>query len=149
MIFRSGLRGKISDSWDWEASFGYGQYKQDQWRRNEINGVNLTQALDAGKVRVLASGAPPNTPGFFYLVASDAALADPQVQIVWLATPHSTHRKLAEQVAAAGKPLICCAPVLRRKSGRYPIRRRSIRICWRCVARVKCALLGRCWKPLP
>lgn len=37
----------------------------------------LTQALDAGKVRVLASGAPPNTPGFFYLVASDAALADP------------------------------------------------------------------------
>ncbi len=37
----------------------------------------LTQALDAGKVRILASGAPPNTPGFFYLVASDAALADP------------------------------------------------------------------------
>jgi len=37
----------------------------------------LTQALDAGKVRVLASGAPPNTPGFFYLVASDAALGDP------------------------------------------------------------------------
>ena len=36
----------------------------------------LTQALDAGKVRVLASGAPPNTPGFFYLVASDAPLAD-------------------------------------------------------------------------
>src|SRR3546814_6597781 len=25
-----GLRGKISDSWNWEASFGYGQYKQDQ-----------------------------------------------------------------------------------------------------------------------
>ncbi|WP_077146963.1 aliphatic sulfonate ABC transporter substrate-binding protein [Sphingopyxis sp. KK2] len=37
----------------------------------------LTQALEAKKVRVLASGAPPNTPGFFYLVASDAALADP------------------------------------------------------------------------
>ncbi len=43
----AGLRGKISDSWNWEASFGYGQYKQDQWRRNEINGVNLTQALNA------------------------------------------------------------------------------------------------------
>jgi len=37
----------------------------------------LTQALDAGKIRVLASGTPPNTPGLFYLVASDAALADP------------------------------------------------------------------------
>ncbi|SBV33511.1 putative TonB-dependent receptor [uncultured Sphingopyxis sp.] len=43
----AGLRGKISDSWNWEASFGYGQYKQDQWRRNEINGVHLTQALNA------------------------------------------------------------------------------------------------------
>src|SRR3546814_15508012 len=43
----AGLRGKISDSWNWEASFGYGQYKQDQWRRNEINGMNLTQALNA------------------------------------------------------------------------------------------------------
>src|SRR3546814_5984706 len=41
------LRGKISDSWNWEASFGYGQYKQNQWRRNEINGMNLTQALNA------------------------------------------------------------------------------------------------------
>src|SRR3546814_4849006 len=47
--YRSGgcLRGEISDSWNWEASFGYGQYKQNQWRRNEINGMNLTQALNA------------------------------------------------------------------------------------------------------
>lgn len=37
----------------------------------------LTQALATKKVRVLASGTPPNTPGFFYLVASDSALADP------------------------------------------------------------------------
>ncbi len=28
-----------------EASVGFGQYKQDQWRRNEINGLNLIQAL--------------------------------------------------------------------------------------------------------
>src|SRR3546814_12548011 len=47
--YRSGgcLRGEISDSGNWEASFGYGQYKQNQWRRNEINGMNLTQALNA------------------------------------------------------------------------------------------------------
>lgn len=37
----------------------------------------LTRLLDAGKIRVLATGTPPNTPGFFYLVASEAALADP------------------------------------------------------------------------
>lgn len=43
----AGLRGKISDSWNWEASVGFGQYKQDQWRRNEINGLNLIQALNA------------------------------------------------------------------------------------------------------
>src|SRR3546814_16129597 len=43
----AGLRGKISDSWNWEASFGCGQYKQNQWRRNEINGMNLTHALNA------------------------------------------------------------------------------------------------------
>lgn len=43
----AGLRGKLSDSWNWEASVGFGQYKQDQWRRNEINGLNLIQALNA------------------------------------------------------------------------------------------------------
>jgi len=37
----------------------------------------LTQLLEARKIRVLATGAPPATPGFIYLVASDAALADP------------------------------------------------------------------------
>jgi len=42
-----GLRGKISESWTWEASFGYGQYKQDQWRRNEINAEHLIQGLNA------------------------------------------------------------------------------------------------------
>ena len=42
-----------------------------------IGEPHLSQALKDGKVRVLATGAPPNTPGFFYLVASDAALADP------------------------------------------------------------------------
>lgn len=43
----AGLRGQLSDSWRWEASVGFGQYNQEQWRRNEINGANLTAALDA------------------------------------------------------------------------------------------------------
>ncbi len=42
-----GLRGQLSGSWTWEAHAGFGQYRQGQWRRNEINGANLTAALDA------------------------------------------------------------------------------------------------------
>ncbi len=48
--------------------------------------------------------------GFTLSTTLDAALADPQVQVVWLATPHSTHRKLLEQVAAAKKPVFCEKP---------------------------------------
>jgi outer membrane receptor protein involved in Fe transport len=42
-----GLRGPLSGTWNWEASVGFGQYRQDQLRRNEINGANLTAALNA------------------------------------------------------------------------------------------------------
>jgi predicted dehydrogenase len=48
--------------------------------------------------------------GFTLSTTLAAALADPQVQVVWIATPHSTHRKLVEQVAAAGKPVFCEKP---------------------------------------
>jgi predicted dehydrogenase len=48
--------------------------------------------------------------GFTLSTTLEAALTDSQVQVVWLATPHSTHRKLVEQVAAAGKPVFCEKP---------------------------------------
>ena len=38
----------------------------------------LTQFVNAGKLRVLAYGGEPYTPGFAYLVAANAALADPK-----------------------------------------------------------------------
>ncbi|TCM20458.1 sulfonate transport system substrate-binding protein [Novosphingobium sp. PhB165] len=38
----------------------------------------LTQGIEAGKLRVLAYGGQPVTPGYGYLVASEAALADPK-----------------------------------------------------------------------
>ncbi|MDQ8756271.1 TonB-dependent receptor [Sphingosinicella sp. LHD-64] len=41
------LRGQLTESWRWEASAGFGQYRQEQLRRNEINGANLTAALNA------------------------------------------------------------------------------------------------------
>lgn len=59
------------------TGFGTGLLDKGSADAITIGEPYLTQALDAGKVRVLASGTPPNTPGFFYLVASDAALADP------------------------------------------------------------------------
>ena len=48
--------------------------------------------------------------GFTLSTSLEAALADPQVQAIALATPHSTHRKLVEQVAAAGKAVFCEKP---------------------------------------
>ena len=39
----------------------------------------LTKGLDEGKIRVLAYGGQPLTPGFGYLVASDNALKDPRL----------------------------------------------------------------------
>lgn len=41
------FRGPLTSGWTWEASAGFGQYRQDQLRRNEINGIHLTQALNA------------------------------------------------------------------------------------------------------
>lgn len=43
----AGLRGDLGGSWNWEASAGFGQFRQDQMRRNEINGVNLIEGLNA------------------------------------------------------------------------------------------------------
>ncbi|HTE13648.1 MAG TPA: Gfo/Idh/MocA family oxidoreductase [Burkholderiales bacterium] len=51
-----------------------------------------------------------NEKGFTLSTTLEAALADPQVQAVALATPHSTHRKLCEQAAAAGKAVFCEKP---------------------------------------
>ena len=36
---------------------------------------------------------------------ADALIADPEVDIVYVATPHDTHRDLALRVLAAGKPV--------------------------------------------
>lgn len=48
--------------------------------------------------------------GFTLSTSLEAALADPRVQAVAVATPHSTHRRLVEQVAAAGKAVFCEKP---------------------------------------
>lgn len=59
------------------TGFGTGLLDKGSADAITIGEPYLTKALTEGKIRVLADGTPPNTPGFFYLVASDAALADP------------------------------------------------------------------------
>ena len=47
----AGLQGTMFDhQWDWDVSAGYGQFKQHQIRSNELNVVNLNQALQAEKL---------------------------------------------------------------------------------------------------
>jgi predicted dehydrogenase len=84
------------------------------WGKNIVNAVQG----NSGKIRfVHGVSHEPDTVREFALEKGlvlssslDAALADPQVQAIAIATPHSTHRKLVEQVAAAGKPVFCEKP---------------------------------------
>jgi predicted dehydrogenase len=84
------------------------------WGKNIVNAVQGR----SGKIRFVhgVSHEPDSVrefareKGFALSTSLEAALADPQVQAIALATPHSTHRKLVEQVAAAGKPVFCEKP---------------------------------------
>ncbi len=67
-----------------------------------VHGV--TQELDATREYAKAKG-------FSLSATLDAALADPAVQAVVLATPHSLHCQQVMQVAAAGKPVFCEKPL--------------------------------------
>jgi predicted dehydrogenase len=49
--------------------------------------------------------------GFRLSTELEAALADPQVQAIVLATPHSLHADQIVQVAGAGKPVFCEKPL--------------------------------------
>jgi len=50
----AGVRGVIFDGeWDYDLSIGFGKFKQEQFRSNEINVIRAAQALDA---EVLADG---------------------------------------------------------------------------------------------
>jgi predicted dehydrogenase len=48
--------------------------------------------------------------GLTLTASVDAVLTDPSIQAVILATPHTTHRKLVEKVAAARKHVFCEKP---------------------------------------
>lgn len=44
----AGLQGTMfDDDWDWDVSAGYGKFKQEQTRYNELNTYNVNKALDA------------------------------------------------------------------------------------------------------
>ncbi len=67
-----------------------------------VHGV--TQELEA-------TGDYAGTKGFRLSATLEEALADPAVQAVVLATPHSLHCRQVMQVAAAGKPVFCEKPL--------------------------------------
>ncbi len=44
----AGMSGLLfDDEWDWDLSVGYGKFKQEQVRHNELNIIKLAQGLDA------------------------------------------------------------------------------------------------------
>jgi predicted dehydrogenase len=65
-----------------------------------------------GVARHAAAGAPVAAQhGLRFSTSLDAMLADPEVQAVVLATPHSAHLAQIQAVAAAGKPVFCEKPL--------------------------------------
>jgi predicted dehydrogenase len=65
-----------------------------------------------GVARHAAAGAPVAARhGLRFSTSLDAMLADPEVQAVVLATPHSAHLGQVQAVAAAGKPVFCEKPL--------------------------------------
>ncbi|QYK05971.1 TonB-dependent receptor plug domain-containing protein [Shewanella zhangzhouensis] len=46
----AGLRGFVWDNWEWDLSVGYGKFRQEQNRQNEIDVVKLRNALQAEKL---------------------------------------------------------------------------------------------------
>lgn len=43
----AGLRGDIWDDWQWDISLGYGKFRQEQQRHNELYVARVREALDA------------------------------------------------------------------------------------------------------
>jgi predicted dehydrogenase len=84
------------------------------WGRNLLGAAHASErlrfvhgvTLEPDGVRELAAAH-----GLRLSTSLDAALADPEVQAVVLATPHSLHREQIERAAAAGKPVLCEKPL--------------------------------------
>ncbi len=62
--FWTGLEGQVFSDWDWSVYAGYGRFKQDQLRRNQLNYQNIRFALNVeadpaspGSIRCIDAGA--------------------------------------------------------------------------------------------
>ncbi|MBX9702099.1 MAG: Gfo/Idh/MocA family oxidoreductase [Acetobacteraceae bacterium] len=84
------------------------------WGRMLLNSARASTAMRFvhACTRNPATGAPVAAEyGLRYSESLDAMLRDKEVRAVVISTPHSTHRALIEQVAAAGLPVFCEKPL--------------------------------------
>jgi predicted dehydrogenase len=84
------------------------------WGRMLLNAARKSQAMRFvhACARDAAKGAPVAAEyGLRYSTSLTAMLRDPEVKAVVISTPHSTHRALIEEVAAAGLPVFCEKPL--------------------------------------
>src|SRR5215217_6724872 len=89
-------------------------------------GLNILRSVQgkSGKIRFVHAvskeldAAMPLAEQHGFRISSDldAALEDPQVKAVVLATPHSLHADQIVRVAAAGKPVFCEKPLSLRRA---------------------------------
>ena len=94
------------------AVIGYGgAFNMGRGHLNWMKEAGITPAaacdLDAARVRV----AEEDFPGIRTYSAVDALLADAEVDLVTIITPHNTHAPLAIQCLNAGKAVICEKPM--------------------------------------
>ncbi len=96
-------------------------------------------ARDLGKVRHLAE-----QHGLTLTTALAEATADPQVDAVFLATPHSLHVEQVIAVAAAGKPVWCEKPLALTRAGAE----RAVAACRDAGVPLGCGYNRRCFSSM-
>lgn len=84
------------------------------------------------------------THGFRLSTELEAAVHDPQVEAVVLATPHSLHADQIVQVANAGKPVFCEKPLALRRADAE----RAVKACERAGVPIGVGQNKRFWPPM-
>lgn len=82
---------------------GFGNFLIEQW--NKMAGVKVTAASDQVPERA------PSNPEIRFYTSDTELFADPEVDVISVATPPSTHKSLALSAIAAGKHVLIEKPI--------------------------------------